>query len=85
MCLSVDMCMCEQVYACVPVCVMCIRVCDHVCICASVRVSMCMHVCLCVHVAHACVCMHPGSLMVAGRPVCHVLLRQEEDGPPRVK
>ena len=44
-----------------------------------------MHVCLCVHVAHACVGVHLGSLTVADRQVCHVLLRQEEDGPPRVK
>ena len=44
-----------------------------------------MNVCLCVHIAHACVCMHLGSLMVAGRQVCRVLLRQEEGGPPRVK
>ena len=43
------------------------------------------HACLCVHIAHACACMHLGSLMVTGRLVCHVLLKQEEDGPPRVK
>ena len=43
------------------------------------------HACLCVHIAHACACMHLGSLMVAGRLVCHVLLKQEEYGPPRVE